>query len=282
MSDTHTRWRLLIPLLPKDIPLFVPDLPGYGNSAPPKSHSKLDVGTLILEALREQFHSTDSLVPLILVGHDRGARVIHRLQVSHAAKEPRLERLNFSIKGIGLLDIVPTKTQWLSFSTSPQAAAGVFHWPFLANAELAKDMIAAFGGGKWCNEMILKWAGSSESGLEKLKSGDSLQVYASFFDKESVIEASCQDYKAGATVDVFAQEDDQSSDRKVNVPLLLAFSVDYFGTRADPSKVWLDWVADPSLVTTSGITGGVGHFVAEEAPEKLSQILLDWTKALVQ
>lgn len=52
-------WRHVIPLLPS-YPLFVPDLPGYGNSAAPAAHDRVSVGLLILTALRSLLSTLDT------------------------------------------------------------------------------------------------------------------------------------------------------------------------------------------------------------------------------
>lgn len=53
--------------------------------------------------------------PLILVGHDRGARICHHLSVHNDAGA------RFPIRGTVLLDIVPTLVQFQTFS-SPAAS----------------------------------------------------------------------------------------------------------------------------------------------------------------
>lgn len=75
----------MIPLLPSSAPLFVPDLPGYGASATIPKNDKVSAGTVILEALKtavaEAKKATSEDVKIILIGHDRGARVAHHITV---------------------------------------------------------------------------------------------------------------------------------------------------------------------------------------------------------
>lgn len=280
LQSKRGRWRLLIPLLPMDYPLFVPDLPGYGLSACPKSHSKLDVGLLLLQALRELLPEDQWPVSIVLAGHDRGARVAHRLHVSAASGDANIVTLNLKIIGLGIFDIVPTTIQWKSVGDSPAAQVSTFHWAFLANAALAKDLISSYGGGKWAKEMILRWAGSNEVGLGKLKSGNALDVYGSFFDNPSVIKATCQDYEAGATVDVTAQRADQEAGRKVNIPVLLIYGKEYLGWRVNVEEEWQHFVTKRSLIKSHPLSNGIGHFVAEEAPEDTAAALVAWIETL--
>lgn len=90
----------------------MPDLPGYGASAPVKENDKFSVGKVVLAALKELIKGSSEQekkeeegkgdISVILVGHDRGARVAHRLAVSG------YEGVN--IKGICLVDIVSLPT----------------------------------------------------------------------------------------------------------------------------------------------------------------------------
>jgi pimeloyl-ACP methyl ester carboxylesterase len=91
----------MIPILPPNAPLFVPDLPGYGASAPIERNDKLSIGTAVLEALKteiKKIKSGDGDVKAVLIGHDRGARVAHHLTVSGVD--------GVNILGVCLIDIV--------------------------------------------------------------------------------------------------------------------------------------------------------------------------------
>jgi pimeloyl-ACP methyl ester carboxylesterase len=236
---------------------------------------KLSVGNAILSSLKSQLPESHDPIPIVLIGHDRGARVSHRLTVSGYS--------GTSILGVCLIDIVPTCTQWHnapSASGAAKAVTGYFHWPFLANVELATRMITAYGGSKWCTEMIQAWAGKNSTGLDLLKSDDSMTVYGGFFEKEEVIRASCEDYKHGATTDVEEQEKDQKEGRKIEKPLLLLYGKDFIGKRYDFGAVWKEWVKNGVKITDHGLGDGIGHFGAEEAPEECARVIGEWLKGL--
>jgi pimeloyl-ACP methyl ester carboxylesterase len=262
-----------------DRPLFIPDLPGYGSSAPTGKNDKFSVGMVVIGALWNACNVLSDEVPLeyppiFLIGHDRGARVAHAL---HAATG-NSNIMGFRVVGLALMDIVPTQSQW-EIGNSAAAQTGYFHWSFLANVSIAKPMIMAYGGGKWAIDMINRWAGTNAEGLEKLKSGDSFKVYSSFFDKESVVEASCLDYEAGATTDVDAEMNYGRNGQSIIVPLLLIYSAGFLMKRANKPipNVWgMPWCNDPRLISDYPIGNGVGHFIPEEAPELVAKALLDW------
>lgn len=265
----------MVPLL-QDKPLFIPDLPGYGLSAPADKHDKVNIGLLLIKALSETVGDVD-YQPIVLVGHDRGARVAHALHVFLGNDEVN----GFNIIGLSLLDIVPTLAQW-QVGDSAAAQVGYFHWSFLANVSLAIPMLAAYGGGRWATDMINRWAGTNAEGLEKLKSGNALEVYRDFFDQESIIEASCRDYEAGAFADVDAETEAINSKRLISVPLLLIYSQAFLPKRAKVpiAEVWgLPW-SGPGLITDNPIGNGIGHFVAEEEPQATADALLKWLSKL--
>lgn len=235
-----------------------------------------------MEALEEEFSNENKAPvdypPIVLVGHDRGARVAHLLHVSTG----QATVLGFQVIGLALFDIVPTLSQWQIGDTAA-AQTGYFHWSFLANVSIAKPMIMAYGGGNWANSMINRWAGSNAEGIEKLRSGDSLTVYGSFFDQESVIEASCRDYEAGATTDLDIETKAIENDQRIVAPLLLVYSQDFLPKRAKKPilEVWgQPWSDGPGLITSNPIGNGIGHFIPEEAPELSVEALLKWLPSL--
>ncbi|KAF2028283.1 alpha/beta-hydrolase [Setomelanomma holmii] len=275
-------WRHIIPLLPKDAPIFAPDLPGYGGSAPIEQNDKLTIGNTVLAALKTQLKRTTSGpstndIPIVLIGHDRGARVSHRLVVSGYE--------GIDILGVCLIDIVPSCTQWQHYVSPVRAAkeiSGYFHWPLLANVSLATRMITAFGGANWCTEMIQRWAGKNPTGVASLKADDAFAVYGGFFEKESVIVATSEDYKHGATTDVEMDEADQKAGKKIDKPLLLLYSADFIGSRFDFDfgNVWKEWTKDGTKIVNHGLENGIGHFGAEEAPEECAKVIIDWLGVL--
>ena len=97
--QSHLMWRKLAPRLATEFTVVAPDLRGYGDSSKPSAgpdnsgYSKRALALDQVETMRalgfERF---------AVAGHDRGARVAHRLARDHPE---RIERM-------ALLDIVPT------------------------------------------------------------------------------------------------------------------------------------------------------------------------------
>ncbi|OAL25822.1 hypothetical protein AYO20_10377 [Fonsecaea nubica] len=267
----------LIPLLPANLPLFVPDLPGYGDSAAiGLQQDKRTVGTTVLDALKKSLPSqADERPKIIIAGHDRGARVCHRLAVDAG------DISSFEIVSVILLDIVPTAVQWDTF-TSAKSAASRFHWALLANVEIATKLIGSHGGGSWCSELIHRWAGRNEQRRARVLDPQALAVYCRHFDKESVIRATCEDYRAGAFEDDDLQREDQKAGNKIRIPTLVVYSEAYIGATYDVEPIWRDWCAEGTKLETKAIGDGVGHFLPEEAPEETAEVMNTWIKQWTQ
>lgn len=206
---------------------------------------------------------------VILGGHDRGARICHRLAVSRA-DFPALD-----IIGAILLDIVPTKVQWDKFA-DPVICSGYFHWPMLANVDLAVKILSAYGGAKWCRDAHTRIVGSSDIGQQRLNDDDAVGIYAALFDKEETLRYSCEDYAAGAAPEYEEQASDQEEGRKIDVPVMIMFSQAKLGSRTDVAGLWKDWIAEGVAYEPVPVGHGYGHYLPEEAFDIVSENILSF------
>src|SRR5215210_3495628 len=97
--QTHVMWRDVAPVLAVSHTVVAPDLRGYGASEVPPSAA--DHGTFSFRAMAEDVVALMAglgFERFAVVGHDRGARVAHRLALDHPE---RVERA-------AVLDILPT------------------------------------------------------------------------------------------------------------------------------------------------------------------------------
>lgn len=281
--QTSFMWRHLIKLLPSDVPLFIPDLPGYGRSTPSTTgHDKRTIGMAILEAIDVLMRQVSGLkypYPIILGGHDRGARICHRLAVDFANPKPTAGSSSvnvlfqrFRLENTVLLDILPTLEQWRSFAKST-TAAGSYHWSFLANMPLAFDMIKAYGPAKYCKDLITRWQGKDPTSL---RSDNAVEVYTAAFENDDVVRETCEDYVAGAGVDVQEQERDQEAGRKMEGDVLVLYSEKFLGKdgAVNVAGIWSTWVKERTRLTVEPIGGHTGHFIAEEAPAEVADVMM--------
>ncbi|PNS19291.1 hypothetical protein CAC42_2468 [Sphaceloma murrayae] len=265
-------WRHVAPLLKDKISLFIPEIPGYGISSPPNDPiSFSSMGLPLLQTATRLFPSR----PLILGGHDRGARISHRLAITMLHSPPSSPPIPPPL-GLILLDIVPTSIQWRVFA-SAKAAVAYFHWPFLASP-LAVPMIEAFGGAKLTRAGLDRIAGGNEGARASFQSDGAWAVYQSLFDTKEAIEGSCADYKAGALVEPELQSADQEAGRKIEVPTFVGWSARGLGgMHGDVGEIWKEWVKEGTRLVGVPFGEDVGHYLPEEASEKVA---LEITKFL--
>jgi pimeloyl-ACP methyl ester carboxylesterase len=264
-------YRYLAPALKSHISLFIPELPGYGISTPTKTHSKRAVGTALLEALVSVFGKGRTV---ILGGHDRGARICHRLAVD------RLSFTDMNIVGVMMLDIVPTWVQWQA-GANPLVASGYFHWPMLANPQIATNLLMAYGGDRWARDANTRLAGPDEAAKAKVAADGAIDVYAELFKKKETIYYSSEDYAAGAREDVDEQKKDQADGRKIDIPTLVMFSKAKLGSTQDVALVWQDWIREGTPYTPVGVGGNRGHYLPEEASNDVLTALETFLKQVI-
>lgn len=263
-------WRYLVPLLKDKVSLFVPELPGYGISSPANEHTKKAVGGALLEALEKIFGKRK----VILGGHDRGARICHRLAVD------KDDFPNLQVLGVIMLDIVPTSVQWKAFA-NPAIACGYFHWPLLANVDRATDMIHAYGGGQWARDANTRLAGPDDIGKQRVAADGGIEVYEELFNKRDTIYYSCKDYEAGSVSETKTQDEDQKNGKKIEVPTLVMFSKARLGATQDVATIWKDWVKEGVSYEGIGVGDGRGHYLPEEAYEVVSEAMNEFLKQVL-
>ncbi|KAG0643851.1 hypothetical protein HOY80DRAFT_1031837 [Tuber brumale] len=100
-----------MPLLPRNLPLFIPDTGESTKDSSPediKARSKVSVGSDALGALAKALglpKADQTKQPIVFIGHGHGARIAHRL-TAHVGASPK-----FEILARALLDIAPTIVQ---------------------------------------------------------------------------------------------------------------------------------------------------------------------------
>ncbi|MBV9829325.1 MAG: alpha/beta hydrolase [Alphaproteobacteria bacterium] len=248
--ETHVMWRKVAPRLAERFTVVVPDLRGYGDSSKPPAGENFAAYSKRALA-RDQVETMAALgfERFRVAGHDRGARVTHRLLRDY----PHL------IDRAASLDIVPTLFR---FETIDQkAATGSFHWFFLIQpAPFPERMIAAE-----CELFLKKMLGLS--GTPGAHEPEAYAEYLRCFSNPETIRATCDEYRAGATIDL--EHDRADRGRKVAMPLLVLWGErSGQGSGYDMLSVWRQHAED---VTGHAIPSG--HFIPEEAPDAVYQAL---------
>jgi haloacetate dehalogenase len=242
--QTHIMWRKVAPRLAERFTVVVPDLRGYGDSSkPPPGDNFINYSKRVLARDQVETMAALGFERFRVAGHDRGARVTHRLLRDH----PHL------IDQAASLDIVPTLYR---FETIDQkAATGSFHWFFLIQPTPFPETLIANS----CELFLQKMLGLS--GTPGAHEPAAYAEYLRCFSNPETIRATCDEYRAGATIDL--EHDRADRDRKVQMPLLLLWGQKSGqGSGYDMLSVWRDHAEN-----VSGHPIPTGHFIPEEAPD---------------
>ena len=108
---------------------------------------------------------------------------------------------------------------------------------------------------------VTEWSGTPDIPLP-----DALAEYQRCFD-EATIHANCEDYRAGATIDLTHDEADAA--RGITCPLLVLWSAPGLGATYDVLSVWGEQAEN-----VRGRALDCGHFLAEERPEEVAAELV--------
>jgi len=174
-----------------------------------------------------------------VAGHDRGGRVTWRLAVEHPGVVTRA----------AVLDIVP-----LPYSLMTKAfATEYYHWFFLIQpAPLPETLIGASA------EFYLRGRCAERDGVTPEACAEYLRCYTA----PAAIHGNCEDYRAGATIDLDHAAEDGG--RKVTCPLLVLWGAHgTVGRLYDVMEVWRQYASD---VRGRPLPGR--HFLAEELPDE--------------
>jgi haloacetate dehalogenase len=251
---THTTWHRVAPrLVDAGFTVVCPDLRGYGRSAKPEpdpghiTYSDRAMArdvVVLMETLGQESFA--------VVGHDRGQGVAYRSALDHPDKVRRLGVLD----GIPLLESVER--------TDARFATAWWHWFFFAGSPHAERVI---------NADPVSWYGLGPELAASMGQENHDDLAAAVADPRTV-RAMLEDYRAGLGVDVECDRADRAAGRRIDCPVLVAWSVhdDLAELHGDPAEVWRPWVRGP--ISTAQVDSG--HHMAEENPEQLSLVLTDF------
>jgi haloacetate dehalogenase len=250
--QTHAIWHRVAPALAERFNVVASDLRGYGDSDKPPTtadhapYSKRAMAADQVGLMRalghERFH---------VVGHDRGARVAHRMAMDHVHAVTRL----------AVLDIAPTLAMYEN--TTEAFARAYWHWFFLIlPAPVPEKMIGADPLFLLRAKMV---AGSA--GMKPFAPG-AWAEYERCFTPE-MVHASCEDYRAAAGIDLDHDRADREAGRKVGCPLLALWGADGVIERCFRSMDEWRRVAED----VRGKSLPAGHYLPEEVPELVVQEL---------
>jgi len=243
--QTHAMWHLLVPRLAEDFTVVAADLRGYGDSSKPfgeEDHSTYSKRAMagdqaaVMESL--------GLDSFAVVGHDRGGRVAHRMALDYPDRVTKL----------AVLDIVPTRH--IFETVGKELATAYYHWFFYIQPYDLPETLIGGNPSYYLRKKLGGWGTSLETFTQ-----EALAEYERCFDT-ATIHASCEDYRAAASIDLTHDGKDQDEGHKVECPLLALWGGRGVMERLyDVEAVWCEYATD-----VRGKPLDAGHFLAEERP----------------
>jgi haloacetate dehalogenase len=244
--QTHVIWHKITPELAKRYTVVVADLRGYGDSTTTSETftfraMAVDQVQLMSALGHERFH---------VVGHDRGARVTHRMALDHPEH----------VASVTLLDILPTLDMWERMDAG--LALLCYHWVFLAQDEFPARLI---------NHDPVYFLHRTLGGLggpSQIFDPHAFAEYERAARRPEVVAAWCKDYWFGARDDLDHDRVDLA--RILDIPALVLWGAKSVSVHGDVLGIWRKRFAQ--------VTGGplvAGHFLPEECPDQVLTALYE-------
>jgi len=247
--QTHAIWHSVAGELSRRFTLVMPDLRGYGDFSKPAglpdhgNYSKRVMAQDMIEVMRALGFET-----FYVCGHDRGARVAHRLALDHPS----------AVRKLMLIDISPTRTMYEQ--TGQAFATFYYHWFFLIQPYPLPETLIGANPEYYLRYNLGGWGSEGK----KFIAAEAMAEYERCFCTAEAIHAACEDYRAAATIDLVHDRQDELN--KVACPVRVLWGE--HGVVARLFHPLADW----QVKCTAPVTGkpvAAGHFIPEEAPDVL-------------
>jgi haloacetate dehalogenase len=234
---THYTWRDVAPRLAEEFTVVATDLRGYGDSDQPKGlpdHSNYSKRALAQDQIDVMKHF--GFDKFAVVGQDRGGRVAQRMALDHADAVTKLV----------VIDIVPT--HYLYTHVTIDFVQAYFHWfNFLRPSPTPENQLleqAAAPPGRQASAAQLEY---------RRRNGTPEGVHAM-----------CEDYRAGASIDLVHDEADFGK-RLVRCPVNTLWAAG--GAMDRIYDVLAIWKTYARRIEGKGMPGG--HNMQEGAPQEV-------------
>ena len=244
--QTHAMWHRIAPRLAERFTVVCSDLRGYGDSSKPGGGAgHINYSKRAMAADQVGLMRALGFAHFKLAGHDRGARVAHRLCLDHPQ----------AVERVAVLDISPTRIMY--GRTDKAFATAYYHWFFLIQPFDLPERLIGADPVYYLRRKLAGWS----SGLGHF---DPLVLaeYERCFRDPATIHATCEDYRAAATINL--AHDAADADARIDCPLLALWGTQGVVNRLfDPIADWKGAARD-----VRGKALPSGHFLAEEAPQE--------------
>ena len=260
--QTHVMWHKVAVLLADHFTVVAPDLRGYGDSGKPPSDGDLSVYCkrsmaqdqvdVMAELGFQSYH---------VAGHDRGARVGHRMALDHPRR----------VKSFTSLDVVPSQAAFDSMDAD--LAFAWFHWHLMRQPSPLPETLISNSAKTYLDFLLESW-----TAVEGAITDEAYSEYLRCFSNPETIRGTCMDYRS---IELDLQHDEADRGRKLTCPMLVLWAGNMakrpgwqVGARLNMLDTWRERATD--------VRGGpidCGHFLPEEAPDEVTNQLLGfWSR----
>ena len=252
--QTHAIWHRVAPSLAERFTVVASDLRGYGDSGkPPSDPEHLAYSKRTMAADQVELMRILGFERFFVAGHDRGGRVAHRM----ALDSPE------AVLKLAVLDIVPTHK--IFATVDKDLATGYYHWFFLIQKGGIPETLIGHDPDWYLRAKLSQWSGDFSAFAP-----DALAEYARCFRDPATIHASCEDYRAAASIDLVHDEGDMAT--PITCPVLVLWGEKGLMHRHyDVLATWHERATD-----VRGQALPCGHFLPEEEPVKTASLLAEF------
>ena len=248
--QTHVCWHRVAPILAERFTVVCPDLRGFGDSGKPLGDSEhLAYSKRVMAQDQVEVMRSLGFNEFAVVGHDRGARVAHRMALDHAD----------NITKVALLDIIPTSTAFAN--VDKEVATAAFNWFFSIQPDDLPERLIGSEPAFYLQWLLDHWVGTKGA-----LTAEATAEYLRCFDA-ATIRATCEEFRAAATIDLIHDEADK--ERKISCPTLLLWSASGMWAKYDILEIWRS-----RAKAVQGVALDCGHFLPEENPESTAAELI--------
>jgi len=250
--QTHVCWHLIAPTLAEHFTVVCTDLRGCGDSGKPSSDEKhLAYSKRVMAKDQVDVMKELGFKEFAVIGHDRGARVAHRMALDHPDKVTKLV----------LIDIVPTS--WAFNNVDKEIATAAFNWFFSIQAnDLPERLIGS------ASEFYIQWLLDDFAGKKNILKPEAVAEYKRCFD-QATIHATCEEFRAAATIDL--EHDEADKNKKIYCPVSILWSATGMWAKYDILALW-----KTKADNVKGKALNCGHFLQEENPIETANELVEF------
>ncbi len=252
--QTHAMWHKVAPDLAKSFHVLCPDLRGYGGSHKPPAtedhtpYAKRAMADELVMFMRDMGYDT-----FFLAGHDRGARVAHRMALDHPQR----------ITKLAVLDIIPTLAHFER--TDMAFAQGYYHWFWFTQPHPFPENVISAAPDAWFQAHT-----SREPKPPDFFAPQALDDYLRFVRTPQMVRGMCEDYRAAISIDLVHDRESRAFGHKISCPVHVLWG------RKAKIEAWYDALSIWRCFATGPVTGtsvASGHYLAEETPDAVIENL---------